>query len=336
MNNEFINKKPFFIAEISGNHAGKINNAKKLIDVAKRNGADAVKLQTYTPEMMTLKNQNFVIKKGLWANKNLWDLYKKAHTPLEWHKSLFKYANKKKIKIFSTPFSPEGVDFLEKIGNKIYKVSSFEMNDLNLIKKIAQTRKPMIISTGLASLKEIEETVKVAKRYGCKDLTLLYCVSNYPSNNHDFNLNNIEILKKKFKCRVGLSDHSIGSTISKGAEIIEKHICLKNVEAVDSKFSLKSNEIKKFIKEINDTHNLIKKKDFIRGRQELKNIIFRRSIFSIKNIKKGEKFSTNNIKTFRPNIGLSASFYLKILNKTSPLNIKKNYPLNKNLIRLIK
>jgi sialic acid synthase SpsE len=199
----------------------------------------------------------------------------------------------------------------------------------------------MIISTGLASLKEIEETVKVAKRYGCKDLTLLYCVSNYPSNNHDFNLNNIEILKKKFKCRVGLSDHSIGSTIatlaiSKGAEIIEKHICLKNVEAVDSKFSLKSNEIKKFIKEINDTHNLIKKKDFIRGRQELKNMIFRRSIFSIKNIKKGEKFSTNNIKTFRPNIGLSASFYLKILNKTSPLNIKKNYPLNKNLIRLIK
>ena len=195
----FINKIPFFIAEISGNHDGKISNAKKLIDLAKKGGADAVKLQTYTPEMMTLKETAFKIKKGLWAKKNLWNLYKKAQTPLEWHQPLYSYAREKKIKIFSTPFSIDGVDFLENLNTKIYKVSSFEMNDLNLVKRIALTKKPMIISTGLASLKEIERTVLTARKYGCKDLTLLYCVSNYPSNDNDFNLNNIEILKKKIQ-----------------------------------------------------------------------------------------------------------------------------------------
>jgi pseudaminic acid synthase len=335
---KFINKIPFFIAEISGNHDGKISNAKKLIDLAKKGGADAVKLQTYTPEMMTLKKTAFKIKKGLWAKKNLWDLYEKAQTPLEWHEPLYSYARKKKIKIFSTPFSPDGVDFLEKLNTQIYKVSSFEMNDLNLIKKIASTKKPMIISTGLADLEEIEKTVNIAKKFGCKDLTLLYCVSNYPSDSIDFNLNSINILKKKFKCKVGLSDHSIGLIIpclavSKGAEVIEKHICLKNVNSVDSKFSLKDNEIKEFSTLLKSTYKITIGNGFLRGKQELKNKIFRRSIYATENIKKGEKFTDENIKTYRPNIGLSASFYFKILNKNSPMNIKKNKPLNKNIIK---
>ena len=196
--NKFINKKPFFIAEISGNHNGIISNAKKLIDAAKSGGADAVKLQTYTPDMMTIKNKK-KIKHGLWKNYNLWELYNKAQTPLSWHEELFIYAKKKKIKIFSSPFSEEAVDFLEKLKCQIYKVSSFEMNDLNLVKKIASTKKPMIISTGLASLKEINETLRIAKKYGCKDITLLYCVSNYPSNINDFSLNNLEIIKKNLK-----------------------------------------------------------------------------------------------------------------------------------------
>ncbi len=218
-------KAPFFIAEISGNHGGKISNAKKLIYFAKKGGANAVKLQTYTPDMMTIKSKKFKIKSGLWANNNLWDLYEKAHTPIHWHKELFAYARKIKIEIFSTPFSVEAVDILEKLNTKFYKISSFEMNDLNLVKKVASTRKPLIISTGLASLDEISKTVKIAKKYGCKDLSLLYCVSNYPSRVTDFNLNNIEILKRKFKCRVGLSDHSIGSEVAfmsiiKGADII--------------------------------------------------------------------------------------------------------------------
>jgi len=341
MKNKFINKKPFFIAEISANHGGKITNAKKLIDLAKKGGADAIKLQTYTPDMMTLKDNKFVIKQGMWKTFNLWKLYNKAQTPLGWHKALFKYALKKKIKIFSTPFTPEAVDFLENLNSKIYKVASFEMNDVNLIKKIAKTKKPMIISTGLSNLKEISKTVKIAKKYGCKDITLLYCVSNYPSNINDFNLNNLTILKKKFNCRVGLSDHSIGSGLScmaiiKGAVVIEKHICLDNVKTVDSKFSLKGTEIKNFSKDIKNAFKIINKKNFTRSSSEMKNKIFKRSIYSITNIKKGDIFSLKNIRTYRPDLGLSASYYLDLINKKAPFNISKNKPLSKNLKKILK
>lgn len=332
-------KAPFFIAEISGNHGGKISNAKKLIYFAKKGGANAVKLQTYTPDMMTIKSKKFKIKSGLWANNNLWDLYKKAHTPIRWHKELFAYARKIKIEIFSTPFSVEAVDILEKLNTKFYKISSFEMNDLNLVKKVASTRKPLIISTGLASLDEISKTVKIAKKYGCKDLSLLYCVSNYPSRVTDFNLNNIEILKRKFKCRVGLSDHSIGSEIAcmsiiKGAEIIEKHICLNNLKTVDSKFSLKAKDIKKFKLDISRAKDLINNKNFVLAKNQ-HNKKFRRSIYAINNIRKGQKFSEKNIKTFRPDVGLSSIHYLNLINKKSPKFIKKYKVLEKNLLKKI-
>ncbi len=332
-------KAPFFIAEISGNHGGKISNAKKLIYFAKKGGANAVKLQTYTPDMMTIKSKKFKIKSGLWANNNLWDLYKKAHTPIHWHKELFAYARKIKIEIFSTPFSVEAVDILEKLNTKFYKISSFEMNDLNLVKKVASTRKPLIISTGLASLDEISKTVKIAKKYGCKDLSLLYCVSNYPSRVTDFNLNNIEILKRKFKCRVGLSDHSIGSEIAcmsiiKGAEIIEKHICLNNLKTVDSKFSLKAKDIKKFKLDISRAKDLINNKNFVLAKNQ-HNKKFRRSIYAINNIRKGQKFSEKNIKTFRPDVGLSSIHYLNLINKKSPKFIKKYKVLDKNLLKKI-
>lgn len=332
-------KAPFFIAEISGNHGGKISNAKKLIYFAKKGGANAVKLQTYTPDMMTIKSTKFKIKSGLWANNNLWDLYKKAHTPIHWHKELFAYARKIKIEIFSTPFSVEAVDILEKLNTKFYKISSFEMNDLNLVKKVASTRKPLIISTGLASLDEISKTVKIAKKYGCKDLSLLYCVSNYPSRVTDFNLNNIEILKRKFKCRVGLSDHSIGSEIAcmsiiKGAEIIEKHICLNNLKTVDSKFSLKAKDIKKFKLDISRAKDLINNKNFVLAKNQ-HNKKFRRSIYAINNIRKGQKFSEKNIKTFRPDVGLSSIHYLNLINKKSPKFIKKYKVLEKNLLKKI-
>ena len=336
--NKFINKKPFFIAEISGNHNGIISNAKKLIDAAKNGGADAVKLQTYTPDMMTIKNKK-KIKHGLWKNYNLWELYNKAQTPLSWHKELFIYAKKKKIKIFSSPFSEEAVDFLEKLKCQIYKVSSFEMNDLNLVKKIASTKKPMIISTGLASLKEIDETLWIAKKYGCKDITLLYCVSNYPSNINDFSLNNLEIIKK-FKVKlVYLTIQLIilsCMSIIKGAEVIEKHICLKNIKSVDSKFSLNENEIAKFRKDLDNSYKLIKNHTYLRSKSEMKNKIFRRSIYAISDINPGEKFTKKNIKTFRPDKGLSASFFLKIINKKSPIKISKGKPLNKNILSKIK
>ena len=195
---KFISNKPFIIAEISANHNGSLSHAKKLINLAKNSGADAVKLQTYTPDMMTIKKNviNFKIKKGLWKGYNLWDLYNLGQTPLKWHKELFNYAKRKKIKIFSTPFSEEAVSFLENLNCPAYKIASFEMNDYNLVKTAAKTKKPLILSTGLSSMNEIEKAVSIAKKNGCKDLTLLYCISNYPSKSSDFNLNYINEFKK--------------------------------------------------------------------------------------------------------------------------------------------
>ena len=336
-------KKPILIAEISSNHNGSLNIAKKLIKCAKKNGADAVKLQTYTADTMTIKSNKkyFKIKKGLWKGYNLWQLYNKAHTPLKWHKELFAYSKKNKIVCFSTPFDETAVDFLEKLNCPMYKVASFEMTDIPLIKKIAQTKKPMIISTGMANLNEIELTYKTAKKYGAKDITLLYCVSNYPSKISDFNLNNIKILKKKFKCRVGLSDHSTDekiavTAIASGAEVIEKHIALENQKTgLDIKFSIKGKKIKKFKNAMNETYQLLSKKKFYRNKSEHKNKIFRRSIFAVKNIKKGQVFNNENIRRIRPGFGLPPKYYEKLLKKKSPTSIKAGEPLTTNILKKI-
>ncbi|MAJ22836.1 MAG: pseudaminic acid synthase [Candidatus Pelagibacter sp. TMED64] len=331
-------KLPFFIAEISANHCGNFNLAKKLIKCAKDNGADAVKLQTYTADTMTIKSDKkyFKIKDGLWKGYQLWDLYNKAHTPLVWHSKLFKYAKSIGIKIFSTPFDETAVDFLEKLNCPIYKIASFEMTDIPLIAKIASTKKPLIISTGMATLDEIELTFNTAKKYGSKDITLLYCVSNYPSKNSDFNLNNIKILKDKFKCRVGFSDHSKNNkialaAIASGAEVIEKHIALGNQKkGLDINFSLKGKEIGVFRQIIDEAYNLLGKKRFYRNKSEDKSKVFRRSIFAIKDIRKGEKFTKNNIKRIRPGYGLPPLYYKRLLNKKSLINIKKGTPLKFN------
>ena len=338
-----MKNKVFFIAEISANHCGNFNLAKKLIKCAYINGADAVKLQTYTADTMTAKSNKkyFKINQGLWKGYNLWDLYNKAHTPLKWHKELFKYGKSLGIKVFSTPFDSTAVDFLEKLNCPIYKIASFEMTDLELVKKISQTKKPIIISTGMANLDEIETTVKTAKRNGANEITLLYCVSNYPSKISDFNLNNINILKKKFKCKVGISDHSTDNrvaiaSIAVGAEVIEKHIALDNQKkGFDIDFSLKGKEIKKLRDDIDVAFNLLGKKSFFRNKSENKSKIFRRSIFTTKNIKKGEKFSKNNIRVIRPGYGLEPKYFKKILNKKSPINILKDEPLRINILKNI-
>tara|TARA_S200000501_G_C20855412_1_gene757525 strand:- start:53 stop:1084 length:1032 start_codon:yes stop_codon:yes gene_type:complete len=337
---KFINQIPFIIAEISANHNGSIDHAKKMINLAKKCGANAVKLQTYTPDMMTIKKNviNFKITEGLWKGFNLWDLYNLGQTPLSWHKKLFKHAKEKKIKIFSTPFSEEAIFFLEKINCPAYKIASFEMNDLNLVKTAALTKKPIILSTGLSNMNEIKKAVYTAKKYGCNDLTLLYCVSNYPSKSSDFNLNYINELKREFKCRVGLSDHSMGSEIAKfsliaGARVFEKHIALKNQKkGLDIDFSLKGEELKNYVNEIKKTFQLIKNKKVGRSKNEIKNKIFRRSIYAIQNIKVGDVFTKKNIKTFRPDKGLSAEYFLDILNKKSSKNVKKFYPIPKSIV----
>ncbi len=338
-----MSNKVFFIAEISANHCGDFNLAKKLIKCASVNGADAVKLQTYTADTMTVKSNKkyFKIKNGLWKGYRLWDLYNKAHTPLRWHKELFKYGRSLGIKVFSTPFDNTMVDFLEKLNCPIYKISSFEMTDLNLVKKVAQTKKPLIISTGMASLKEIETTVKIARRNGAKNITLLYCVSNYPSSISDFNLHNIKILKNKFKCKVGISDHSTDNrvaiaSIASGAEVIEKHIALGHQKkGFDIAFSLKGKEIKKLKDDIDIAFKLLGKNSFFRNKSENASKIFRRSIFTIKNIEKGEKFSKENIRVIRPGYGLAPKYYNKILNKKSPLKILKNEPLRHSVLKYL-
>ena len=320
---------PILIAEISANHNGSIKKAKKLILTAKNNGADLVKLQTYEPRNMTINSakKDFLIKDGLWKGYKLWDLYKEAQTPLKWQKELFNYAKKIKIPCFSTPYDDEGVDLLKKLNSKLYKVSSFEMKDSALVKKICGIGKPVIISTGLANLNEISEVYKVAKKSGCKQLVLLYCVSSYPAQNMDFNLNNIDILQKKFKCEIGFSDHSTDNSvamlaISRGARVIEKHIALDGQkDGLDIEFSIKGKQIRKFKEDMLKAWTLLGKNKFFRTGNELKNIKFQRSIYVVKKIKKGEKFSTINIKRIRPGFSLSANKWDFILGRKS----KKNY-----------
>ena len=331
---------PYIVAEISGNHAGELTTAIKLISEAKSAGADAVKIQSYTPDSITIDHDGpeFILEDGLWKGQKLYELYKTAHTPIEWHKPLFEHANKIGITIFSSPFDNEAVKLLEKLGAPAYKIASFEMNDYNLVKVAAKTKKPIILSTGMSNIDEIEKAVLVAKRNGCKDLTLLYCVSNYPSKSSDFNLNYIHEFKKRFKCRVGLSDHSLGSDVAKysliaGATVFEKHIALQNQKkGLDIDFSLKGKEMKNYNDALHGAFQLINNKKLNRSKIELENKIFRKSVYAIKDIKKGDFFSKKNIKTFRPYKGISASFYLDILKKKSPINIKKNYPLPKYIL----
>ena len=336
-----LKKTPFFVAEISANHNGSLLHAKKLIKIAKKYGADAVKLQTYTPHTLTIKSNkpDFKITAGLWNGKTLWELYEKAQTPFEWHKELFNYAKKLKITCFSTPFDESAVDLLETLNCPFYKVASFEMNHIPLIKKIAQTKKLIIISTGMANLKEIDLAYKTAKKSGAKEIILLYCVSNYPSKISDFNFNNIRILKERYKCKIGFSDHStdnkvVAAAIAAGAEVIEKHIALKGQKkGFDLAFSLKGKEIKDYAQVIKDTSLMMGKNFFFRNTTENKSLQFRRSIYAISDIKKGEKFTKKNIKIIRPGFGIQPIYFEKLIDKKSPFNIKGNTRITKSILK---
>tara|TARA_B100001093_G_scaffold507414_1_gene567951 strand:+ start:2788 stop:3822 length:1035 start_codon:yes stop_codon:yes gene_type:complete len=337
-------KRPYFIAEISANHCGNFIHAKKLIKCAKKNGADAVKLQTYTANSMTIKSNKkyFQINEGLWKGYNLWDLYDEAHTPISWHKKLFDYAHQLGITIFSTPFDETAVDLLEELNCPFYKIASLEMTDLTLIEKIAKTKKPIIMSTGTANLDEIEMSYNYARKKGVNDITLLYCVSKYPSKNSDFNINNIKILKEKFECRIGFSDHSKDNNVAKtavaaGAEVVEKHIALENqVDGLDIDFSLKGDEINIFRDSIDATYSLLGSKKFIRDKSELKSKLLRRSVFVSSDIRKGEYFTTSNIKRVRPGHGVDPKYYKLIMNRRSPFNFTKGDPITKRVLKSLK
>ena len=338
-------KKPYFIAEISANHSGSLNVAKKLIKIAKYYGADAVKLQTYTADSMTLNSnkKNFLVKSGLWKNERLWNLYDRAKTPYEWHPKLFAYAKKLNITCFSTPFDSNAVDLLEQLKCPFYKISSFEMNDLPLIEKVLKTKKPLILSTGTSSLNEIRSVMNFIRKKNSKTkIFLLYCVSNYPASYRDFNLNNISILKKEFNCTVGLSDHSIDNkvaiaAIGAGAGIFEKHIAIKeSKKSPDFKFSLIEEQIGEYRKCLDETFEMFKKNQFYRNKTENFYKNFRRSIYAVRNIKKGDLFTENNIKLLRPVKGIGPEYYKKIINRKSPYNISVETSLKKSILVKLK
>ncbi len=342
-----INKKlkfsykdpPLLIAEISGNHNQSKTKFLKLIDSAFKNGADLVKIQTYEPKDITLnkKSEDFKIKDGIWKNNYLWDLYKKAHTPFKWHKEAFKVAKKNKGIIFSSPFSFRGVDFLEKLNVKLYKIASFEITDLKLIKYIASKKKPIILSTGIASIKEIKSAIQTINKYH-KKIILLHCVSNYPTALKDTNISRINGLKKIFKnYHIGLSDHTdnIHSSLASlplGIVAIEKHFKLKDSDKTpDSNFSItpkKLLELKNCTLEIFES---LKKSKLPKINSE--SLKLRRSIFSIRKIKKNEKINSRNIDTFRPRIGIPASDYFKILGRRAKIDIKPFTALKKNHLK---
>ena len=333
LNKYFTSKKPLrplIIAEVSANHCGKKSLFLKSIISAAKNGADLIKIQTYEASDITI-NKSFNIKN--WNKKKIWNLYSKAHTPYSWHKEAFTLAKKLKIELFSSPFSERAVDFLQTFNVKLFKIASFEITDLKLIKKIAQTKKPVIVSTGMASLNEIKECVKLIKKYHSK-VVLLHCVSGYPTQESEANLKRILTLKNNFKnINIGLSDHTdnINTSIASipyNTVFIEKHFILsKKLNSLDRKFSINPKELKELSRISKIIFSSLGNGNFKIQNNEKESLRFRRSIFSIKKIKKGEKFTTNNISTYRPEVGLSAKFFFNVLGKRAKKNIDTHSPI---------
>ena len=334
-----IKHKPFIIAEMSANHNQSLSNALKIIDKAKQAGVDAIKIQTYTPDTLTIKSsrKEFTItdKSSIWYNQNLYNLYKKAYTPWDWHQKIFDYSKKKGLICFSSPFDLSAVEVLKKLNCPAYKIASFEINNLPLIENVAKLNKPLIISTGLATFKEIKNAVMTANKNGCKKIILLKCTSTYPSDPKDSNIITINDLKKQFKCEVGISDHTKGigvsvASIAYGSTVIEKHFTLdRKLGGVDSEFSLEPNEMKSLVDEATRAWSSLGKKKYGPTKSELNSLKFRKSIFVVKDIKKGEVFCDENIKIIRPNIGLEPKFYKRIIGKIAQKNLKKGTPLKK-------
>ena len=324
------NQPPYIIAEMSANHNGSIDNAFSIVDMAKESGADAVKLQTYRPDTITIKmnTPEFMIEGGLWDGQSLYELYENAFMPWDWHKPLFDHAKKKDITIFSSPFDNSAVDLLEDLNSPAYKIASFEAIDLQLIKYVALTGKPMIISTGMADQEEIEEAIVTAKEGGCSNLAILHCVSGYPAPASDYNLRTLVDMKERFNLVSGLSDHTIDNTtaissIALGASIIEKHVTLnRNGGGPDDSFSLEKSELEQLCKGAYTAWEALGKIDYGRKSSEQGNAKFRRSLYFIKNIQKGELITEEHVKSIRPGFGLAPKHFEEILGKEVSESIK--------------
>lgn len=332
---------PFIIAEMSGNHNQSLDRALEIVDAAAAAGAHALKLQTYTADTITLnvRNKDFLIddKKSLWDGSNLHDLYKKAYTPWEWHKPIMERAQQHGMICFSSPFDESAVDFLESLDVPAYKIASFENNHLPLIERVAKTGKPMIISTGMATVSDIEEAVKTARGAGCKDLILLKCTSTYPALPTNTNVLTIPHLKQMFDCQIGLSDHTMGvgvsiAAVAYGATVIEKHFTINRTDGgVDSAFSLEPDELKSLVIETERAWQSLGQVSYGPTEAEQKSLMFRRSIYFAENIQAGEVLTSENVKVVRPGFGLHPRFYQSLLGKKARKNIEKGTPASWSL-----
>jgi len=326
---------PYIIAELSANHNGDINRAFQIMEEAKKAGADAVKLQTYTHDTITMdcKSEEFQIHGGLWDGQTLYELYKGAHMPWEWHEPLFEKARELGITIFSSPFDFSAVELLEELEAPAYKIASFEVIDLPLIKRVAQTGKPMIVSTGMANEEEIADAIKTANDNGCEDLIVLHCVSGYPAPPDQYNLKTIPDIARRFDVLSGLSDHTIDNataiaSIALGACLIEKHVTLdRNAGGADDSFSLEPSQLRALCKDTKTAWIAMGQINYERTEAEKGNVKFRRSLYVVQDIEAGEKFTSKNIRSIRPGFGILPKFYENILNKEAKVTIKKGTAL---------
>ena len=334
---------PYIIAELSANHGGSLPRAIQTIRAAAAAGADAIKLQTYTADTLTIDCDNKFFRIGggtVWDGKTLYSLYEEAATPWEWHIELKKEAENCSLDFFSTPFDTSAIEFLEHLQVPKYKVASFELVDIHLLKKIGQTKKPVIMSTGMASEKEIQEALNTLYEYGCPDITLLKCTSSYPAEPEDANLLTIPDMSKKFGCPVGLSDHTLGiivpvTAVALGARVIEKHFTLSRAEGgADSSFSLEPHEFKTMVEAVRNAHKAIGQVTYGGTKSEEKSKAFRRSLFVVEDIKAGKIFTRQNIRSIRPGYGLPPRELDAILGKTATQSIKRGTPLRWDHIKL--
>lgn len=333
---------PFVIAEMSGNHNQSLERALEIVDAAAEAGAHAIKLQTYTADTMTIQAShglfNIDDNDSLWKGNNLYDLYKIAYTPWEWHQPIFDRAKEKGLITFSTPFDTSAVDFLEELGVGVYKVASFENTDWPLLKRIAQTGKPVIMSTGLTNLSDIDESVRVLRDNGCEDLIILKCTSTYPASPENTNILSIPHMKAMFNCHVGLSDHTMGigasiAAVAHGAPIVEKHFTLRRADGgVDSEFSIEPEELKTLVIESERAFLSLGKVKYGIQEREKNSLRFKRSIYVIKDIKAGELLSEENTRVIRPGDGLHTKYYDQVIGKPANRDISGGTPLSFELI----
>lgn len=334
------NHPPYIIAELSANHNGRLETAMKIIEEAARAGADAVKLQTYRPDTITLDSDadDFRIKGGLWDGRTLYELYEEAHMPWEWHKPLFDHAKKLGIPIFSSPFDTTAVDLLEDLNAPAYKIASFEAVDLPLIRYVASTGKPMIISTGMADAEEIEEAIAAAREGGCKELAILHCVSGYPAPAEDYNLRTIPDMIERFGLVTGLSDHTLDNTtaiasVVLGASLIEKHFTLdRNGGGPDDSFSLEPEDLSELCRDSKTAWKALGQVDYGRKSSEQGNAQFRRSLYFVEDLKQGDIVRESSVRSVRPGFGVAPKYLDKVVGRRVRSSVAKNSPVSFDLL----